>query len=126
MIEISADKFPGTYKIVGDTFARAKDGGVDQRFQFVIPQAKMQSNQTITLEAEGEPTVFDMNMTVLRPDDGVMVRFIQYDVVENEEENDGSTMVKDTENLNLLDDAELFKVTSVGEDDEDAIGATEY
>lgn len=67
-----------------------------------------------------------MNMTVLRPDDGVMVRFIQYDVVENEEENDGSTMVKDTENLNLLDDAELFKVTSVGEDDEDAIGATEY
>ena len=126
MIEISADKFPGTYKIVGDTFARAKDGGVDQRFQFVIPQAKMQSNQTITLEAEGEPTVFDMNMTVLRPDDGVMVRFIQYDVVENEEENDGSTMVKDTENLNLLDDAELFKVTSVGEDDEEAIGATEY
>jgi hypothetical protein len=126
MIEISADKFPGTYKIVGDTFARAKDGGVDQRFQFVIPQAKMQSNQTITLEAEGEPTVFDMNMTVLRPDDGVMVRFIQYDVVENEEENDGSTMVKDTENLNLLDDAELFKVTSVDENDEDAIGATEY
>ena len=126
MIEISADKFPGTYKIVGDTFARAKDGGVDQRFQFVIPQAKMQSNQTITLEAEGDPTVFDMNMTVLRPDDGVMVRFIQYDVVENEEENDGSTMVKDTENLNLLDDAELFKVTSVGEDDEEAIGATEY
>ena len=45
-----------------------------------------------------------MNMTVLRPDDGVMVRFIQHDVVENEEENDGSTMVKDTENLNLLDD----------------------
>lgn len=126
MIEISADKFPGTYKIVGDTFARAKEGGVDQRFQFVIPQAKMQANQTITLEAEGDPTVFDMNMTVLRPDDGVMVRFIQYDVVENEEENDGSTMVKNTENLNLLDDAELFKVSSVGEDDEDAIGATEY
>ena len=66
-------------------------------FQFVIPQAKMSSEQTITLEAEGDPTVFDMTLTVLRPDDGVMVKLIQYDVVENEEENDGSTMVKDTE-----------------------------
>ena len=67
-----------------------------------------------------------MNMTVLRPDDGVMVRFIQYNVVENEEENDGSTMVKGTENLNLLDDAELFKVSADGNDDSGAIGATEY
>lgn len=67
-----------------------------------------------------------MNMTVLRPDDGVMVKFIQYNVVENKEENDGSTMVKDTENLNLLDDAELFKVSGDNADDDAAIGATEY
>lgn len=86
----------------------------------------MTSEQSITLEADGEPVVFDMNMTVLRPEDGVMVRFVQYDVVENEEENDGSTMVKNTENLNLLDDAELYKVDSEGADDELFIGATEY
>lgn len=67
-----------------------------------------------------------MNMTVLRPDDGVMIRFVQYEVVENEEENDGSTMVKDTENLNLLDDAELFKVNADSVDDNSYIGATEY
>ena len=67
-----------------------------------------------------------MTLTVLRPDDGVMVKLIQYDVVENEEENDGSTMVKDTENLNLLDDAEMFKVSAEGDDDNEAIGATEY
>lgn len=126
LIEISADKFPGTYKIVGDTFVRSKDTGEDERFQFIIPQAKMTSEQTITLEADGDPAVFDMNMTVLRPEDGVMVKFIQYNVVENEEENDGSTMVKDTENLNLLDDAELFKVSNVTADDEAFIGATEY
>ena len=125
-IEISAEKFPGTYKVVGDTYARSKATGEDQRFQFVIPQAKMSSEQTITLEAEGDPTVFDMKLTVLRPDDGVMVKLIQYDVVENEEENDGSTMVKDTENLNLLDDAEMFKVSAEGDDDNEAIGATEY
>ena len=125
-IEISADKFPGTYKVVGDTFARNKTTGEDQRFQFVVPQAKMTSEQTITLEAEGDPTVFNLNLTVLRPDDGVMVKLIQYDVVENEEENDGSTMVKGTENLNLLDDAEMFKVSSVVDEDDSYIGATEY
>lgn len=125
-IEISADKFPGTYKVVGDTIARNKDTGEDQRFQFVIPQAKMSSEQTITLEAEGDPSVFSMNLTVLRPDDGVMLKLIQYDVVENEEENDGSTMVKNTENLNLLDSAEMFKVNADAADDLGYIGATEY
>lgn len=126
LIEISADKFPGTYKVVGDTFVRSKETGEDERFQFIIPQAKMKSEQTITLEAEGDPTVFNMDMTVLRPEDGVMVKFIQYNVVENKEENDGSTMVKDTENLNLLDDAELFKISDDKTDDETFIGATEY
>lgn len=126
-IEISADKFPGTYKVVGDTFSRNKSTGEDQRFQFVIPQAKMSSaTQTITLEAEGDPTVFDMSLTVLRPDDGKMVKLIQYDVVENVEEKDGSTMVSGTENLNLLDDAEMFKVSDEGLDNETLIGATEY
>lgn len=125
-IEISADKFPGTYKVVGDTFARNKDTGEDQRFQFVIPQAKMSSEQTITLEAGGDPSVFSMDLTVLRPDDGIMLKLIQYDVVENTEENDGSTMVKNTENLNLLDGAEMFKVTEETTEETGYIGATEY
>lgn len=86
----------------------------------------MGSEWSLTLEADGDPVVFDMNMTVLRPDDGVMVKLIQYNVVENEEQNDGSNMVTDTENLNLLDDAELFKVSGASAQDTDAIGATEY
>lgn len=65
-------------------------------------------------------------MTVLRPDDGKMVRLVSYDVIENEEENDGSTMVKGTQNLNLLDDAELFKISDDSEEDESFIGATEF
>ena len=35
-------------------------------------------------------------------------------------------MVKGTENLNLLDDAEMFKVSSVVDEDDSYIGATEY
>lgn len=67
-----------------------------------------------------------MALTVLRPEDGIMMKLIQYDVVENTEENDGSTMVKDTGNLNLLDDAEMFKVSADEIDNETYIGATEY
>lgn len=126
MIEISADKFPGTYRIVGDTFARAYKNGEDQRFQFIVPKAKMSTEQTISFSADGDPTTFDMNWTVLRPEDGRMLMFVQYDVVENSEENDGSTMVKGTENLNLLDSAEMFRVGEAGADEEIVIGSTEY
>lgn len=62
----------------------------------------------------------------MRPDDGVMMRLIQFDIEENTEENDGSMKVKDTENLNLVDSAETFKVGGVGDDEMIYIGATEY
>lgn len=125
-IEISADKFPGTYKVVGETLVRDKATGKDQRFQFIIPEAKMSaSDASITLEADGDPAVFSFSMDVLRPESGVMMKFVQFDVEENTEEDDGSTMVKNTENLNLLDNAEMYKVS--GEEDEElVIGATEY
>lgn len=125
-IEISADKFPGTYKVVGETYIRSQENGKDEKFMFIIPQAKMGTEQTIELSADGEPSVFDMTLNVLRPDDGIMLKFVQFDVVENEEENDGSTMVKDTENLNLLDNAELFKVHDQNSVKSSVIGATEY
>lgn len=81
-IEITAEKFPGTYKLVGETYARNKKTGKDEYFQFVIPQAKMSAENTITLEAEGDPSVFNMTMRVLRPDTGAMMELIQYDMNE--------------------------------------------
>lgn len=77
-IEITAEKFPGTYKLVGETFARNRKTGKDDYFQFVIPQAKMGSENSITLEAEGDPSVFSMTMRVLRPETGAMMELIQY------------------------------------------------
>lgn len=125
-IEISADKFPGTYRVVGETIARQKEGGKEQRFQFIIPEAKMSaSDATITLEADGDPTVFSFSMDVLRPESGNMMEFIQFDVEDNEVQGDGSDMVKDTEDLNLVDDAEMYR-TGDGTDEELVIGATEY
>lgn len=80
VIDISADSFPGTYYVTGDTFARSNNSGEDQFFQFIIPKAKVTSENTITLEAEGDPSVFNMNLTVLKPATGSMMRLVQYDL----------------------------------------------
>ena len=77
-LTINADDFPGTYKVVGDTYARNRDTGEDEYFQFVIPRAKMSADQTLTLSAEGDPTTFNLNLTVLRPTTGHMIELVQY------------------------------------------------
>ena len=75
-IVISANTFPGTYSVVGKTFARDIDGK-DSLFTWYIPKAKVNSEVTLTMEAEGDPTVFDMNLRVLRDSDGTMVKLIR-------------------------------------------------
>lgn len=82
-IEISANSFPGTYYVTGDTYARSEKNGVDEFFQFIIPKAKVQSENTITLEADGDPSVFNLNLRVLRPaGGGAMMRLVKYDMTE--------------------------------------------
>lgn len=77
-IDISNDSFPGTYYVVGDTYARSDIDGHDDFFQFVIPKAKVTSENTITMEADGDPSVFNLNLRVLRPADGKMMKLIRY------------------------------------------------
>lgn len=80
-IDVSANAFPGTYYVTGDTYARSEATGKDEFFQFIIPKAKVMSeSNTITLEAEGDPTVFSMSLKVLRPKNGVMMQLVQYTV----------------------------------------------
>lgn len=78
IIDIGASTFPGTYYAVGDTFARSRTTSKDEEFQLIIPKAKVMSENTITMEAEGDPSVFNMNLRVLRPADGKMVRLVKY------------------------------------------------
>jgi len=79
-IEISANSFPGTYYVTGDTYARSEVTGKDEFFQFIIQKAKVQSENTITLEAEGDPSVFNMNLRVMRPSDGKMMKLVKYSI----------------------------------------------
>ena len=82
IITIKPDSFPGTYYVTGDTMIRSERTGKDEYFQFVIPKAKMTAEQTISLEAEGDPTTFNMSLQVLRPENGNMVQFIKYEFAE--------------------------------------------
>lgn len=86
VIEISANSFPGTYYVTGDTYARSEASGKDEFFQFIIPKAKVQSENTITLEAEGDPSVFNMNLRVMRPADGKMMKLVKYNLASDGDE----------------------------------------
>ena len=81
-VTISPDTFPGTYKVVGDTFMRSEKNGKDEAFQFVIGKAKVLSEVTITLEAEGDPSTFEMQLNVLRSTnadgENEMMKLIRY------------------------------------------------
>lgn len=72
-ITINANTFPGTYTVVGTTFARNESNGKDHLFTFVIPKAKVQSETTLTMEAEGDPSVLSMTLKVLRCKNGDMM-----------------------------------------------------
>ena len=83
-VTISPDTFPGTYRVVGDTYMRSEKTGKDEPFQFVINKAKVQSNVTLTLQAEGDPTTFEMTLNVLRSTNDAgeneMMKLVRYSI----------------------------------------------
>lgn len=81
-IEISANTFPGTYYITGDTLVRNENTGKDEAFQFIIPKGKVTSENTITMEADGDPSVFSMTVDVLRAGGQDMMKLVKYDFVD--------------------------------------------
>ena len=83
-IVVSSQDFPGTYRITGDTYARSQDTGEDEFFQFEIQQAKINPEQTITMQAEGDPSTFSMTVRVMRPADGKMMKLTKYSIPEIE------------------------------------------
>ena len=100
-IEVAAGRFPGMYMMVGETYIRNRETGEDERMQIKFPLCKVLSNQNLTLESEGDPTIFNLNLEVARPINGIMMELTSYEVAErmipNEEGileiKDGSTEV---------------------------------
>lgn len=76
---IRSDKFSGFYKVVGDTVITNYETKEEEAWQIVIPQAKINSAFEITMEAEGDASVFDMTLDIFKPDMGTeMIHFIKY------------------------------------------------
>lgn len=104
VIEISANTFPGTYYVVGETYVRSNVTGKDEFFQWIVPKAKIQSENTITMEADGDPSVFNLNLKVLRPDDGVMMKLVKYAAL-------NGTAASETTNAEIVHNHALNPVT---------------
>lgn len=95
-ITVTAGQFPGMYMIVGETYIRSRETGEDERMQIKFPLCKIKSNQNITLEAEGEPTVFTLEVEVASPVNKIMMELTSYEVAEKMIENEnGFIEVKD-------------------------------
>lgn len=62
-ITFSANAFPSTYRVVGDTLGKDQYGNL-RKMQFIIPQAKLQSTFSLTMDVENV-SVFDFNLDVL-------------------------------------------------------------
>ena len=60
-IEITADKFGGNFYIEASTLFRDTNG-VDMPAEFIIPNAKIQSNFTFTMASSGDPSSFTFTM----------------------------------------------------------------
>lgn len=101
-ITINAESFPGTYTVIGDTYARDRQTGKDEFFQFVIPMAKMNSENTLTMQAEGDPSTFSMTLQVLRPEDGDMMKLIKYPNVEGKTYSDENLIIDLGDGLNFV------------------------
>ncbi len=100
-IVVNTGEFPGMYKIVGETYIRSRETGEDERVQLSFPLCKIKSDQTLTLEADGDPTTFNLDVEVAVPPNGVAMEITFYDVEKemtsscngSRVEKDGSTRV---------------------------------
>lgn len=76
-VVVNAKNYPGTFKLVGETYIKNRIGE-EEHYQIEIPLCKLGNNTNLTLEAEGQPVTVDMELKVMRKDDGTMIKLTQY------------------------------------------------
>lgn len=78
-ITVASDKFAGYYEVIGDTLWRNEATGQDEKVQLVVPKAKITSTFTMTMQPDGDPSVFDFNLDVFKDTNSTdMVKMIRY------------------------------------------------
>lgn len=81
VVKITTDSFAENYCIVGTTYAKDQKTGKDHLFTFFVPNAKVGTDLALEMSADGDPTVFNMSLTILRASetDSTMVALIAAD-----------------------------------------------
>ena len=74
-IVVDTSTFPSNYHVVGLTYIRNQNTGADSPFIFEIPNGKVNVSGTLTMEADGDPTTFEMTLKALKSKDGSLVKF---------------------------------------------------
>lgn len=77
-ITVGANTFPGTYYAIGDTFVRSSTTGEDEMFKIEIPKCKMTCENTLTLQADGDPATFNATLNVLDNGSGELMKLTKY------------------------------------------------
>lgn len=67
-VTINAGSFPSTFKLIGEIIMRDETTGTDYAAVFVIPKAKVESNFSLTMQPDGDPSTIDIPLEIL--DDG--------------------------------------------------------
>jgi hypothetical protein len=62
---LKATDFPPTVRFIGETVVLDADKGQKVAFQVEIPKLKLNANFTLSLDAEGDPSVFDFSGVAL-------------------------------------------------------------
>lgn len=93
-IFVEQGTFPGMYKIVGETYIRNRDTGKDERVQLTFPLCKIKSDQTLTLQADGDPTTFNLDVEVAVPQNGIPMEITFYEVEKEMKAGCGDAMVE--------------------------------
>ena len=61
-LEITPDKFAGSYYLEASTLFRRQEDGVDMPAQFIIPNVKIQSAFNFSMASTGDPSTFTFTM----------------------------------------------------------------
>ena len=65
-ISVTSDKFPGPFRVVLDVLVRDAATGIDYPGQMIIPRAKMEDDFSFSFAPEGEPSVLDLPIEILK------------------------------------------------------------
>ena len=81
-IQVTSDKFAGTYELVCDVIVRDELTAKDYYGQFIAPKVKINDEFTFSFAPDGDPSVLDIPIEILKPSSSTtMWELIIYDEV---------------------------------------------